>query len=38
MARLEQLDGLIRSKMQDPRILNLAPLKSLSFSEQKEQS
>ncbi len=36
MARLEQLDGLIRSKRQDPGLLNLAPVKSLQFAKQKE--
>lgn len=38
MARLEQLDGLIRSAVKDPRIVSLAPVKSLKFAEQKEQS
>ncbi len=38
MARLEQLDGLIRSASKDPRIVSLAPFKSLQLAEQKEQS
>jgi len=38
MARLEQLDGLIRSAMKDPRMVSLAPVKSLNFAEQKEPS
>ncbi|MGD8922182.1 MAG: LapA family protein [Candidatus Zixiibacteriota bacterium] len=38
MARLEQLDGLIRSAMKAPRMVSFAPVKSLNFAEQKEQS
>jgi flagellar biosynthesis/type III secretory pathway M-ring protein FliF/YscJ len=38
MARLEQLDGLIRSVTRDPRIVSLAPVKSLQLAKQKEQS
>ena len=38
MARLEQLDGLIRSAIKDLRIVSLAPVESLQFPKQKEQS
>jgi uncharacterized membrane protein len=37
MSRLEQLDGLIRSTMKDPRILSLAPVKSVQFPKQEGQ-
>jgi hypothetical protein len=36
MARLEQLDGLIRSAMKGPRMVSLAPVKSFTIAEQKE--
>lgn len=38
MARLEQLDGLIRSATEHPRVVSLAPVNSLQFAKQKEQS
>ena len=37
MARLEQLDGLIRSTMKDPRIFSLAPVKTIQFPKQEGQ-
>jgi uncharacterized membrane protein len=38
MARLEQLDELIRLAIRNPRMVALAPVKSLHYAEQKEQS
>ncbi len=37
MARLKQLDELIRFAIQDPRIVSLSPVKSLQFPNQKRQ-